>query len=202
MRPASLFHTQHPLLKVIVTLALSIGIIIAQPLQLGGLFLLLLLYFALFPSLILHWLKLLLKLLPLFITICLFGIISGNDFYGVLMLSARLAILLLLSAYLFKTVEIEELAALLPRHKGFQAYLAATLLFVPLFFAGFQEARRQTNNPATLINLSLELTHAHLEEIREQVYNSKNPQTGYSYKADATGIGLLIISLTIFIFLR
>ena len=202
MEKRSLLQNQHPFTKLIISLLLIVFALIASPLPFCCLFFLFLIYLLALPKIIIHWLQLLLRLLPLFITILIFGIIANDNFYDVLLLLARLVLMLMLSAYLFKSSDISQLATILPAHKDLQTYLQATLLFVPLFFDNFDQARSQTGNLAEIVNLSLKNTHKHIDDIRLKVDNITQKETGFDLLADLYGVLLLILAVLIFLFIR
>ncbi|MDP8219818.1 MAG: hypothetical protein P9X26_00605 [Candidatus Stygibacter frigidus] len=135
------------------------------------------------------------RILPLIIAILIFSLLSRNDFYNDLLLIARIAFLLLISVFLIKTSSISELFAFLPeKMNAFKEFLTATLLFIPIFFESFTQAKKQSNNLSKIITICLELTHSQIENIRQQIENpDDNIKMQYSWSADVMGTVLLII---------
>jgi len=191
-----LLFKQHPLFKWFFCLTLSLFIVIADPIKLLLLFAVVMLYMMLYPQIYKFWLNALMRILPLIIAILIFSLLSKNDFYSDLLLIARIAFLLLISVFLIKTSFLTELFAFLPeKMKAFKEFLTATLLFIPIFFESFAQAKRQSNNLSKIITLCLELTHNHIESIRQQIENPDDKIImQYSWNADITGTVMLAIT--------
>jgi len=197
-----ILFNQHPLFKWLFCLTISLFTILIPITKLPFLAGITILYFLSYPALLRFWLNALLRLLPLFIAILIFSVLSKNDFYADLVLLARIAFLLLLSVFLIKTSTITELFSFIPARFGqINQFLTATLLFIPIFLESFSQAKQQSKKPAEIITLSLELTHNQMDKIRIQI-NSKNKcSTEYNWKADLTGTAILILAGYICFFL-
>ncbi|MCF7910946.1 MAG: hypothetical protein K9M99_00335 [Candidatus Cloacimonetes bacterium] len=154
------------------------------------------LYFLSYPLLFKFWYNALLRLLPLFIAILIFSVLSRNNFYDQLLLIARIAFLLLLSVFLINTSTITELFTFLPaRFAKINQFLTATLLFIPVFMESYAKARQLAKKPADIIALSLELTHEQIDNIRNQIDNPNQVcPNEYNWKADLIGIMILLIN--------
>ncbi|MDP8210615.1 MAG: hypothetical protein P9M05_07365 [Candidatus Stygibacter australis] len=187
---------QHPLFKWFFCLTLSLFIVIATSIKLLLLFAVVLLYLLLYPEIYKFWLNALMRILPLIIAILIFSLLSRNDFYNDLLLIARIAFLLLISVFLIKTSSLTELFAFLPEKMNpFKEFLTATLLFIPIFFESFAQAKKQSNNLSKIITICLEFTHNHIENIRQQIENPDNHiKLQYSWAADITGTVMLMIT--------
>lgn len=191
-----LLFKQHPLFKWLFCLILSLFIVIAAPIKLPLLFAVILLYLLIYPEIYKYWFNALLRVLPLIIAILIFSLISSNDFYSDLLLIVRIAFLLLMSVFLIKTSSITELFSFLPdKMNSFKEFLTATLLFIPIFFESFAQAKKQSNNLSKIITLCLELTHSHIENIRQQIEDTDDKiKTKYSCNADIIGTVMLMIT--------
>jgi hypothetical protein len=191
-----ILFAQHPLFKWFFCLTISLFTLLAPVTRLPFLAGITVFYFLSFPIIFKHWLNALRRLLPLFIAILVFSVLSKNDFYADLILLARITFLLLLSIFLIKTSTITELFSFIPARFGpINQFLTATLLFIPIFMDSFAKAKQQTKKPAEIITLSLELTHNQIDKIRDQINNShKNCSAEYNWKADLTGALILIIA--------
>jgi len=187
---------QHPLFKWLFCLILSLFIVIVAPIKLSLLFAVVMLYMLLYPEIYKFWLNALMRILPLIIAILIFSLLSRNDFYNDLLLIARISFLLLISVFLIKTSSITELFAFLPpQMNAFKEFLTATLLFIPIFFESFSQAKKQSNNLSKIITICLELTHNHIESIRQQIENQDDKvKMQYSWNADIAGAVMLMIT--------
>ncbi len=191
-----ILFSQHPLCKWAFCLILSFLILVISRAGLFMLFLVVALYFSLYPDIFIYWLNAILRLLPLFIAILIFSLLSGNNFYHDLILIARIIFLLLLSVFLIKTSSIPELFSFLPEKcSDIRQFLTATLLFIPIFITSFTQARKPGRKMTEIFNETLSVTHDQIDNIRSQI-NSRTGMTQikYSWKADLTGFAVLVIA--------
>ncbi len=191
-----IFTRQHPVFKWIFCFIISVFIIFFSPVKLVLLFLVVTLYFLFNPEIFIYWLNAILRLLPLFIAILIFSLLSRNSIYQDLILIARIISLLFISVYLIKTSSIPELFSFLPEKcSDIRQFLTATLLFIPLFISSFTQARKPGRTMTEIFNETLSVTHDQIDNIRSQI-NSRTDimQIKYSWKADLTGFAVLVIA--------
>ena len=149
MNKHAFFQKQNAILKIIVVL---FGLIISLTVQLKlflTIFFLTLLYLIISPTVILVWLKTILKLLPFFFSFFLLGIIFNIPFDEQVMVVLRILFILLLSVFLVNTNSIESILACFPKKKennNFLYFLVATISFVPIFINQFQIEIKKDKN--------------------------------------------------------
>jgi len=102
-------HRSHTVVSLLFVLIGASYAVVSSVKQLDFQLLLLLFIFVWIPSVIGTWLKTLLKLLPLFITLLLVAIIGVSDLYQQIILCYRIAVLLLLSSYLLRSLQLNDI---------------------------------------------------------------------------------------------
>jgi len=166
----SIFFTQNCILKFVVVLLGTIVSLFIQSSVFQIVFVVTILYFVIYPHLYLIWLKTLLLIIPLFISILLVGILFGTSFPKQILLLERISFILLLSVYLAHTGSLVDILAQFSSWKNKKFFFVilyffvATFSFIPLIL---QEFRLQSKNSNNFVNIIVNSYHSTLTNIKE-----------------------------------
>jgi len=143
------FHEQNFILKIF---AVILGIIVTTCLK-YNLFVLLfvftLVYAAFNFRILSDWVRVNVKLLPFFSSLIILTIIFRLDIFEQLMMISKISYLLLLSVYLIKTSDLNDLLHFLGKNNNLDkiiSFLIITINFIPLFYDNFTVIFQKSKN--------------------------------------------------------
>lgn len=173
-RKDNLLSLQNPILKIIISIIL---IIISSVIDLDKFLLIFFLTFLyLIPSPIIYfiWLKTLVKIIPFFISLFIFGIIFRISFPDQCFLSARIIYFLLISVYLIETSSIDSFISWKANFNSgfwlkFKFLLAATIHFIPMLTNKFKVNRKLKKNIIDIIVTSMEDCFKEIHEVEAAI---------------------------------
>lgn len=206
--PISRFAGQHTLAKLFFVCAGFVTIALATPLQLCSIFFVLALYYMLDVTIIPVIVHTLIKLIPLFISLFLMGIIFAAPFPVQALLSARIALIVTLSAYCVRTTSPHRVfrdAAPLLTISFFEdlvVFFAATIAFIPLF----QDAYRALPTGRSFLRnviKAIEQVFSQLSAIEQRISNNTFAQefapSRPVYTIYAIAGAFILISIVLFV---
>jgi hypothetical protein len=175
-RKDNIFSRQNPILKVIISLFL---VLISSYISFDKfliVFAFTFLYMIVSPKIYKNWLITLVKIIPFFISLYIFGLFFKIPFPDQCYLSARIIHLLLISVYLIETTSIDLFVSGKTGHNSkfwfkFKFFMVATVHFVPILIAKFKDNRKMHKNIIDIIALSLEDCLNEIHEVEETVIN-------------------------------
>ena len=197
-----MFERQHTLFKWIFSLFCLVIIIISSPLEFAAISIVMTCYLLFSPQLLLHWMKSIMIIIPLIITMLIFAVFSENNFYYELLVIARIILMLQLSVILIKTSNPTDLFNFLPKSLNkLKIFFTATVLFIPIMVECHKKAANSSNKPLEIFKAALNFTSEKIDFVRKQIEDTRcHPTIEYDWKADLSGfIVLVIISLIYFI---
>lgn len=205
-RKDDILSRQNPILKTVFCLCLVLISSIVSFDKFLIIFVFTFLYLFLSPIIYLSWLKVIIKILPFFISLFLFGIIFGVPFTDQCYLSLRLIHFLLISAYLVKTSSLDSLSSGYKKQSTklwfkFEFLLTAIVHFIPILIDKFNDNRKKHGNLVDIIVSSMIDCIKEIHNVEEAVFdevdiNSKKREV--SLAADIY-LSLLIVIPVIFI---
>ena len=161
IRKDNILSKQNPILKVFVSLIL---ILLSSAISIEKfliIFAFTFIYMIVSPTIYIYWLKTIVKIIPFFISLFIFGILFQVSFLDQCFLSLRIIHLLLISVYLAETSSIDSFfAGNKNLDSGFwfkyKFFLAATVHFIPILTVKFNENRKNHKSIIDIIVLSTE----------------------------------------------
>ncbi len=135
-----------------------------------------LMYMIVSPTIYIHWLKTLVKLVPFFISLFILGILFRFPFPDQCYLSARIIHILLISIYIVETSSIGSFISWKTDHdSGFwfklKFLLAATVYFIPILTIKFQDNWKIHKNIINLILISMEDCIKEIHDVEKTILN-------------------------------
>ena len=160
-RKDNILSQQNPILKVFISITLVIISSISNFNNFLMIFVFTFLYFLVFPKFFLIWFKTLLKIIPFFISLFVFGIIFQTSFPHQCFLSARIIYLLLISVYLTQTTTIHSIISVKEDQNSnfilkFKFFIAATVHFIPILITKFKHNIKISRNIINAVVTSME----------------------------------------------
>ena len=160
-RKDNILSQQNPILKVFISIMLVIISSISNFNNFLMIFGFTFLYFLAFPNIYLIWFKTLLKIIPFFISLFIFGIIFQTPFLNQCVLSARIIYLLLISVYLTQTTTIDSIISVKEDQNSnfilkFKFFIAATVHFIPILITKFKYNIKTSRNLINAVVASME----------------------------------------------
>lgn len=143
------FHEQNLILKIF---AVILGIIVTTCLKYNLfvlLFVITLVYIAFNFHIIFDWVWVNLKLLPFFSSLIILTIVFRIDIFEQLMMISKLSYLLLLSVYLIKSSDLNDLLYFAGNNNTLDkiiSFLIVTINFIPLFYDNFTIIYKDSKN--------------------------------------------------------
>ena len=178
----SCFHRQNPYLKSgIVFVGIISSIIIDFP-AFVLVFALSLLYLIFYPGIYLNWLTTILKLIPLFISYFVFGVLFRLSFEAQLLVFLRINFLILLSVYLISTTSVDSLlinSTSFSRYKFISDlffFLLATISFIPILLEQFNESFSKSKNFLQIITDTFSNSFQKIGVVEKRTYQKMNDQ--------------------------
>jgi len=170
IRKDNILSMQNPILKTLVCLIL---VIISSILNIDSFIIIFgftLFYFLVSPKIYLIWLKTLLKIIPFFISIFIFGIIFNASFPNQCFLITRIIFLLLISVYLTETTTIDSIISSKTNQNSklwwkLKFFLAATIHFIPILTDKFKHNFISNKNLINTIVVSMEECLINIHEV-------------------------------------
>ena len=175
-----LYSKQNFILKCFFILS---GILFSLTLNLREfyfIFLLTLIYFIFSPKIYLLWLKTILKLIPFFISLFVFGFILNLSYPKQIILSSRILYILLLSIYLISTTSLENIKPKSKHIKNNQIiteiffFIAATISFIPIFLQQYKIASVKEKNFFNIISEAVVLSKNKISEVEKKTIDKFN----------------------------
>ena len=160
-RKDNILSQQNPILKVFISIMLVIISSISNFNNFLMIFGFTFLYFLAFPKIYLIWFKTLLKIIPFFISLFIFGIIFQTPFLNQCVLSARIIYLLLISVYLTQTTTIDSIISVKEDQNSnfilkFKFFIAATVHFIPILITKSKYNIKTSRNLINAVVASME----------------------------------------------
>ncbi|MBC8384784.1 MAG: hypothetical protein H8E57_04620 [Candidatus Cloacimonetes bacterium] len=178
----SCFHRQNPYLKSgIIFVGIISSIIIDFPAFIL-VFALTLLYLIFYPGIYLNWLTTILKLIPLFISYFVFGVLFRLSFEAQLLVFLRINFLLLLSVYLISTTSVDSLllnSYSFSRNKFISElffFLLATISFIPILLEQFNESFSKSKNFLQIITDTFSNSFQKIGVVEKRTFQKMNDQ--------------------------
>lgn len=204
-RKDNILSQQNPILKVFISIMLVIISSISNFNNFLMIFGFTFLYFLAFPKIYLFWFKTLLKIIPFFISLFIFGIIFQTPFLNQCVLSARIIYLLLISVYLTQTTTIDSIISVKEDQNSnfilkFKFFIAATVHFIPILITKFKYNIKTSRNLINAVVASMEDCLKDIHEVELTVtekirVNSKSKKR--SFWADAYLLILVVFPILI-----
>jgi hypothetical protein len=203
-----LYSKQNFILKCFFILS---GILFSLTLNLREfyfIFLLTLIYFIFSPKIYLLWLKTILKLIPFFISLFVFGFILNLSYPKQIILSSRILYILLLSIYLISTTSLENIKPKSKHIKNNQIiteiffFIAATISFIPIFLQQYKIASVKEKNFFNIISEAVVLSKNKISEVEKETvdkFNKNGCISSFWILPNIYLIFILIIFILIFI---
>ena len=176
IRKDNILSKQNPILKVVASLILVLISSIISLEKFLIIFAFTLLYMIVSPIIYIYWLKTIVKIIPFFISLFIFGILFQISFEDQCFLSLRIIHLLLISVYLAETSSIDSFIAGNNNHdSGFwfkcKFFLAATVQFIPMLTVKFKNNRKNNENIINIIVLSMEDSIKEINNVEKAILN-------------------------------
>jgi len=174
------FFTQNCILKFAAVLLGTVVSLFIKSSVFQIIFAATILYFIGYPYLYLLWLKTLLLIIPLFISLLLAGILFGTSFPKQILLLERISFIMLLSVYLVHTGSLAEILAQLSSWKNKKFFFVilyffvATFGFIPLIL---REFGLQSKNSKNFMKITVNSFHSALTKMKEVETASLNKLT-------------------------
>lgn len=206
-----LYSKQNFILKFFFILS---GILFSLTLNLREfyiIFLLTLFYFIFSPKIYLLWLKIILKLIPFFISLFVFGFILNLSYPKQIFLSSRILYILLLSIYLISTTSLENIKPKSKHIKNNQFiteiffFIAATISFIPIFLQQYKIASVKEKNFFNIISEAVVLSKNKINEVEKETIDKFNKTcciSSFWILPNIYLIFILIIFILIFILFK
>ncbi len=209
IRKDNILSLQNPIIKICVSLILIFISSIISFDRFLIVFTFTLLYMIISPIIYFIWLKTLIKIIPFFISLFVFGIIFQIPFPDQCFLSVRIIHILLVSVYLVETTSFDSFISGNRRKDSefwykYKFFLAATIHFIPIFTKKFKDNRKSHKNIIEVIVVSMEDCFKEIHEVEETVINQvgiNNVQLNFSFWANIY-LSLLMIIPILLIFIN
>ena len=176
IRKDNILSKQNPILKVVISLMLVLISSIISSEKFLIIFVFTFLYMIVSPIIYIYWLKTIVKIIPFFISLFIFGILFHVSFPDQCFLSLRIIHLLLISVYLAETSSIDSFII----GNNYQDsdfwfkcnfFLAATVHFIPILTVKFNNNRKDNKNIINIIVLSMEDSIKEIHEVEKAILN-------------------------------
>jgi len=170
----NLFLTQQPVWIFIVVLLGIFSSSFSTPRGLMISYVFTIFYLLLAPFIFSFWFKIILKLLPFFISYFLLGIIFNIAFSVPILFSVKLSFFLLLGSYFVQTTSIDDFVQnsdFIRKYGIFYRsalFLLLTVNFIPLFFSEYEKFGKKSNNISVIISEALENTVSRIKEVESE----------------------------------
>ena len=170
----NLFLTQQPVWIFIVVLLGIFSSSFSTPRGLMISYVFTIFYLLLAPFIFSFWFKIILKLLPFFISYFLLGIIFNIAFSVQILFSVKLSFFLLLGSYFVQTTSIDDFVQnsdFIRKYGIFYRsflFLLLTVNFIPLFFSEYEKFGKKSNNISVIISEALENTVSRIKEVESE----------------------------------
>jgi len=176
IRKDNILSKQNSILKVFTSLILVLISTIISSETFLIIFTFTILYMIVSPIIYFYWLKIIVKVIPFFISLFIFGILFQVPFPDQCLLSIRITHLLLISVYLAKTSSI---VSFLTRKKNQDSrfwfkckfFIAATIHFIPILTVKFNNNINKTKNIIDIIVLSMEDSVNEIHNVEKAISN-------------------------------
>ena len=160
IRRDNILSRQNSILKVVISLILVIISSIISFDKFLILFAFTFLYMIISPIIYINWLKTIVRIVPFFISLFVFGIFFRVQFPDQCYLSARIIYLLLISAYLIESTSIDSFVSVKTGHNSkfwfkLKFFIAATVHFIPILIIKFKDNGKIYKNIIDIIILSM-----------------------------------------------
>lgn len=207
-RKDNILSQQDPILKVFISIILVIISSIISFDKFLMIFSFTFIYMIFSPIIYFTWLKTLVRIIPFFISLFIFGIIFRIPFPDQCFLSVRIIHLLLISVYLIETSSIDSFISEKANHNSgiwlkFKFLLAAIIHFIPMLTNKFKDNKKKYKNIIDITVISMEDCFKEIHEVEADVVDrirSNNISREVSFWADIYLFLLVIIPfLLIFI---
>jgi hypothetical protein len=177
IREDNILSRQNQILKVVFSLILILISSIISLEKFLIIFTFTFLYMIVSPIIYIYWLKTIIKIIPFFISLFVFGIFFQVSFPDQCFLSLRIIHILLISVYLSETSSIDSFIAGRGKQNSefwfrCKFFLAATVHFIPILTAKFNENRKNNKNIIDIIVLSMENSVNEIHDIEKAVLNN------------------------------
>ena len=128
------------------------------------------------PIIYICWLKTIVKIIPFFISLFIFGILFQVSFPNQCLLSIHIIHLLLISVYLAETSSIVSfITGNINRNSGFwfkcKFFIAATIHFIPILTVKFNDSKNKKKNIIDIIVLSMEDSVNEIHNVEKAIIN-------------------------------
>lgn len=209
IRKDNLLSLQNPIFKICTSLILIFISSIINFDKFLIVFAFTLLYMIISPIIYIIWLKTIVKIIPFFISLYIFGILFQIPFPDQCFLSARIIHILLVSVYLVETSSFDSFISGNKNKDSefwfkFKFFLAATIHFIPILTLKFKDNRRSHKNIIDVIVVSMEDCFKEIHEVEETIINKvgiNNERLNVSFWANIY-LSLLVIIPILFILIN
>jgi len=172
----NILSQQNPILKVIASLILVLISSIISIEKFFIIFAFTLIYMIISPNIYIRWLKTIIKIIPFFISIFVFGILFQIYFPVQCFLSLRIIHLLLISVYLSETSSIYSIInGNKNQDSGFwfkcKFLIIAIVHFIPILTVKFNDKRRKHKSIIDIIVLSMEDSFKEIHNVEKAVFD-------------------------------
>ena len=200
IRKDNILSKQNPTLKVFVSIVLVLISSIISRENFLIIFAFTFLYMIVSPIIYIYWLKTIIKIIPFFISLFIFGIIFQISFPDQCFLSLRIIHLLLISVYLVETSSINKfIIGNNNQGSGFwfkcKFFIAATVHFIPILTVKFNNNRKKHKNIIDILVLSMEDSVNEIHSVEKVVFNKMkyNVEDGKLSLGSEVYLSLLVI---------
>lgn len=182
----SFLSKQHLILKIIFILLSFIFIFIANKSHFIALFFTTILLLGVCFKIYIIWLKIIVRLIPLFISLYLFVIILSVDFWIETILIGKITYLALLSAYLIQTTFMNSVAKdlhIFMKYRFFRKmffFIIMTISFIPILLDKFLEFGKGRSIESCLESALMDSKNIY-ESIKNNIDNERNYVQKYNF---------------------
>jgi len=199
-RKDNILSLQNPILKIFISIIL---IIISSIINFDKFLIIFgstFLYMIIAPIIYFTWLKALIKVIPFFISLFIFGIFFRIPFPDQCFLTVRIIHLLLISAYLVETISIDSIISRKAYFNSgfwlkFKFFLAATIHFIPMLTNKFIDNKAKHKNIIDLIVISMEDCFKDIHKAENVIINTIKINTGNSKTSLWANVYLFLLIL-------
>ncbi len=176
IRKDSILSKQNSILKVFITLILVLISSIISSEKFLIIFAFTIIYMIVSPIIYIYWLKTIVKIIPFFISLFIFGILFQVPFPDQCLLSIRIIHLLLISVYLAETSSIDSFVAGKKNQDSrfwfkCKFFIAATIHFIPILTVKFNDNNKKKKSIIDIIVLSMEDSVNEIHNVEEAIIN-------------------------------
>ena len=176
IRKDNILSKQNSILKVFISLILVLISSIISSEKFIIIFAFTLLYMIVSPIIYIYWLKTIVKIIPFFISLFIFGIFFQVSFPDQCLLSIHIIHLLLISVYLTETSSIDSFLTINKNQDSIswfkcKFFIAATIHFIPILTAKFNDNNKNNKNIIDIIVLSMEDSVNEIHNVEKAIIN-------------------------------